>query len=240
VDHSVAGKKTLIIGGSGGIGRQLSLELASRGADLTIHGRTDSPGFRQLCAQTGAKSLVFPLDSSTKRVILEKATECTDILCVAWGPFLSRKLHDTTAAEWENVVSDNLILPGQLVSAVLPGMMARGWGRILLFGGTRTDAVRGFSSNPAYGAAKTALSSLTRSVAEHYGRFGITCNLICPGFVDTEYLTDVQRRELAAKNPDGTLISVKEIVSAAVCLVESPSCNGVLLPVDRGWTPWSV
>jgi len=237
MNQGLRGKKALIIGGSGGIGRQIVLELASRGVALTVHGRTDSAGFRHLCVQTGAKSLIFPLDTSTKHGILEEAVAGTDILCVAWGPFLSKKLHDTTVEQWENLVSNNLILPGQLVSAVLPEMMSRGWGRILLFGGTRTDVVRGFSSNAAYAAAKTALSSLTRSVAENYGCFGITCNLICPGFVDTEYLSDGQRRELALKNSNGSLISTKEIASAAVCLLESPSCNGVLLPIDQGWTP---
>ena len=74
--------------------------------------------------------------------------------------------------EWLTQSYANFAFPGMLVSAVLPHMCASGWGRILLFGGTRTDSVRGFRTNAAYAAAKTGLSSLVKSVALDYALQG--------------------------------------------------------------------
>mgnify|MGYP000918751515 CR=1 FL=1 len=135
------------------------------------------------------------------------------------------------------IVYANLVFPGILVSAVLPHMADRGWGRILLLGGTRTDIVRGFRTNAAYAAAKTGLSSLVKSVALDYASRGITCNAICPGFVDTEYMDDAERETQASKNPDGKLVSVGEIADSALFLLEKSVYNGTILPVDKGWTP---
>jgi len=227
----LAGKRALVVGGSGGIGRSLAEALIAEGATVTAVGRHPVPG---------AESCVVDLDNSAECAIVLSKAFCAEILAVVRGPFLQKPLGGTSREEWESITWANLGFPGALVSAALPAMEKARWGRILLFGGTRTDAVRGFRTNAAYAAAKTGLSSLAKSVAIGYASSGITCNVLCPGFVETEYLDSALKSELAAKNPDGKLISVREVADSALFLLKTPSINGVSLPIDKGWSPFVI
>lgn len=223
-----SGKKALVVGGTGGIGRAISMALQGEGAEVLAVGGHPLDG---------TTFLRVDLDSPENcAIVCSKASEA-DIICCVRGPFLQKEVAATSVDEWNSVVYANLTLPGILVSAALPRMIERSWGRILLMGGTRTDRIRGFRTNAAYAAAKTGLSSLTRSVAHSYASHGITCNCICPGFVDTEYLDEATKTALAAKNPDGALISATEIAEAGIFLLSHPSCNGICLPMDKGWQP---
>jgi NAD(P)-dependent dehydrogenase (short-subunit alcohol dehydrogenase family) len=114
-------------------------------------------------------------------------------------------------------------------------MSGAGWGRILLFGGTGTHVVAGFRTNAAYAGAKTAVSSLVKSVACAYAPAGITCNALLPGFTDTEYLSDSLRQDLKAKIPGGELLTPQEIAQTAEHILCSPGINGALINVDKGW-----
>ena len=228
MESGFGGKKALVVGGTGGIGRALSESLLALDAAVCTVGRHAVPG---------AESCIIDLDNSTECVIVfEKAREA-DILCVVRGPFLQRPLAETTERDWALMAWANLGFPGSLVSAALPAMQSARWGRILLMGGTRTDAVRGFRTNAAYAAAKTGLASLAKSVALEYASYGITCNVVCPGFVDTEYLDAGLKKTLAGKNPDGKLIPAREVAESALFLMKNPVHNGVVLPVDKGWSP---
>ena len=226
VEKQFAGKKAFVVGGTGGLGLAVSRRLQAAGADVVAVGRHHVD-----------KMEIFEinLDIPSSHATLIELVSAADILCVARGPFLQKSLRDTTPDEWEHIVSANLTFPGKLVSASLPGMIAKKWGRILLFGGTRTDSIRGFRTNAAYAAAKTGLASLAKSVALAYANDGITCNVLCPGLSDTEYLDANLRVSLARKNPDGELIGADKIAEAAFFLLSSPECNGVSFPVDKGW-----
>ena len=228
MNGELKGKRALVVGGSGGIGRALADALLAEGAVVTTVGRHAVPG---------ADSCVLDLDIPSKCAIVFDKASSAEILAVMRGPFLQKPLSRTSRDEWAEMTWANLGFPGALVSAALPAMRAAGWGRILLFGGTRTDDVRGFRTNAAYAAAKTGLSSLAKSVSLEYASSGITCNVVCPGFVETEYLDSAQKRELAAKNPDGKLISVEEMAKTALFLLKNEALNGVVLPVDKGWAP---
>lgn len=221
-------KKAVIIGGSGGIGRAITASLLAEGADVCVIGRHPVPE---------TESLVLELDYPENRIIVIEKTRQADILCVVRGPFLQKPLHETTPEEWDRTVASNLAFPGSLVSAALSHMCGTGWGRILLFGGTRTDSIRGFRTNAAYAAAKTGLASLAKSVALEYASRGVSCNVICPGFVGTEYLESDEKKVLAGKNPDGELISVEEIAELALFLMKNALYNGIVVPVDKGWSP---
>lgn len=244
-----AQKKAVVIGGSGGIGAKLSLKLAQEGASVLVHGghnsqklsdlmqtlKTHSPqsAHHQSLVQeiTGDNLAAFPASP-----LMEHVKEA-DILCVAFGPFLQGSLEETTPKQWMDITLLNYTLPGICVSAALPYMKEKRWGRILLFGGTLTHNVKAYRTNAAYGGAKTALCSLVKSTAAQYSSWGITCNGILPGLTETEYQSPQVLSMLAQKNPSGKIIPAETIATAAINLLLVQEINGALLNVDDGWTP---
>lgn len=240
------GKTALVVGGSGGIGAELSLALAQEGAKLVIHGGHKSEKFDLLAKKienlSGKKPemlvhnlLESDFSSLERSELLDAAKNC-DILCVCFGPFVQKSLHETALCDWKNAALFDYALPGVLVSAALPGMMAKKWGRILLFGGTGTSFREEFSTNAAYAGAKSGLNVLTASVAAFYAEYGITCNLICPGFTETEYLSERLKSELSKKMPMETMIKSSSIAEIALFLLKNADINGATLRSDRGWS----
>jgi NAD(P)-dependent dehydrogenase (short-subunit alcohol dehydrogenase family) len=137
-------------------------------------------------------------------------------------------------ADWRDLALGNLVLPGTLVSLALPGMKRRGFGRILLFGGTNTGTIRGFTSTAVYSAAKTALGALAKSAAREAGPWGVTCNLLCPGLTGTEYLDDKALAYNAEHSPGGISLRPEDIARAALAILENPRINGAIIPIDQG------
>jgi len=230
-----------VVGGSGGIGAETAVALAALGADLVVHGGSSEERLEATLdriRESGAVASGFlaRLDTFADAGPVFERIAGADILVVAHGPFLQAPLHETTAADWERLAAMDLALPGALVSAALPGMRARGWGRVLLFGGTRTELPRAFKTNAAYAACKTGLSSLARSVAAEYAGDGVACLLACPGFVDTEYLSPAFRSAYTAKAPRGRLTPAPALGAwlARLLADEPPLWNGAVLTLDEG------
>jgi 3-oxoacyl-[acyl-carrier protein] reductase len=234
-----SGRKALVIGGSGGIGREVALALAGRGARLTVHGGSSPERLERtlgdIRAMGGeAEGFLCPADlPGAAERILARAPD-PDILVCAWGPFKRGALEALDADFWETMVFGNLVFPGTIVSLALCGMIARGWGRILLFGGTNTDTIRGFATTAAYSAAKTALGVIAKSAAKTAGNRGITCNVICPGLTDTEYLDENKRAYNRERSPCGRALSPAEIALGALGILENPGINGAVVPIDQG------
>lgn len=248
MDKLFSKRTALVIGGSGGIGRAVALGLAQEGCRLIIHGghsRERLEGTLK-AVQTIQTNLGIPLDEQQHRVLLQPLTSPdsipaileqvprVDILVHAYGPFLRKDLSRLTALDWDFLTKVNLALPGALVSAYLGLMLEQQWGRILLFGGTNTDSIRGFISTTAYSAAKTGLGVLAKSVARVGGACNVTCNLICPGMTDTEYLDEEARRYAREKAPDGILLSCEDISAIALGILKNPIINGTIITVDKG------
>jgi 3-oxoacyl-[acyl-carrier protein] reductase len=234
-----SGRKALVIGGSGGIGREMALALAERGARLAVHGgnsRERLEGTLGVIRALGgeAEGFLCPADvPGAAERIMARAPD-PDILVCAWGPFKRGALETLDVHFWETMVFCNLAFPGAIVSLALCGMMKRGWGRILLFGGTNTDTIRGFTSTAAYSAAKTALGVIAKSAAKTAGKRGVTCNVICPGLTDTEYLDEEARAYNRERSPLGKALSPAEIALGALGILENPAINGAVVPVDQG------
>jgi NAD(P)-dependent dehydrogenase (short-subunit alcohol dehydrogenase family) len=242
---ALGGRRALVVGGSGGIGRAISLELGREGASLIVHGGGRRERLDSVLAELGrlgspAEGFLLELDGvpgCVERFISDLSRlGRIDILVVAFGPFLRKELGETAASDWERLALLDLALPGALASALLPGMAARGWGRILLLGGTRTDAIRAYTSNAAYAAAKTGLAVLAKSLAVEGAPSGVGSVLVCPGLVDTEYLSESDRSALRVHSPIGRLISTKEVAAAAVGLIAADPClaSGSVVTLDCG------
>ncbi len=242
------GKRALVVGGSGGIGAAVAEALAARGADLVIHGGSSAAALeRALAAARAAREGKGRSKASIEgflqviarpRDIMDRLPSIgnLDILVCAFGPFLRAGLHETGGGDWERMALLDLALPGALASALLPSMCAGGYGRMLFFGGTRTDAIRAYSSNAAYAAAKTGLAVLVKSVAAEYADRNVGAFLLCPGFVDTELMSTALRIELESRAPRGHLIDARAVAAFGVELLaaDPPLASGGVINLDGG------
>lgn len=214
-------KNAVVIGGTSGIGFELAKILCKNECSVCVSGRHDpcEQGLEFIPADfTGGH-----LDLDEFPPLREKLCKA-DILCVSYGPFVQKPLHLTTAQDWQTLALYDYALAGMAVSSVLPGMMERKFGRIVLFGGTRTESVRSYKTNAAYAGAKTAISVLVKSVSAEYRKYGVTCNAVLPGFVN------------GAKDKSDA-VSAHSVAQSAFSLIQNENLNGVLLNVDRGWQP---
>jgi len=235
----LSGRKALVIGGTGGIGRAVALALAEKGAELTIHGgssveRLDNT--LKAVRKMGAKAdgFLLEIDSPAAAEEIIKRYPDPDILVCAWGPFKRGKLKDLDREFWQKMTENNLIFPGILVSLAIKGMIKRKWGRILLFGGTNTDTIRGFTSTAAYSAAKTALGVIAKSAAKSAGSSGVSCNVLCPGLTDTEYSSPELLRYNREKSPGGSPLKPEDLAKTAIGILLNPCLNGIIIPADNG------
>ena len=218
-------KQVLIFGGTSGIGKELACLLSERGMSVTVTGTSSCSvelpqNVRVL--PVAAEQLMNAQMQSSVPALQEfyDTLESCDLLCVSYGPFVSKPVHQTSLAEWTTVALYDYALPGMLVSRALNGMIKRKFGRILLFGGTRTDTIRPCKTNAAYAGAKTGLSVLVKSVAACYADSGITCNAVLPGFV-----TSV---------PDGQeSVTAVSVAREALHLLDSKDLNGNLVTVGN-------
>jgi len=258
-----AGKRALIVGGTGGIGRAVALGLAKKGAAVTITGANSPDRLESALGELNATSNTLKnfvpsclcvgssqdnathsgflcriggpdgLSPEDAAAFILKKTDC-DILVLAWGPFIRQPLHETKPQEWRDMAENNLIFPGIMVSFVLSDMIKKGWGRILLFGGTNTAGIRGFLSTAAYSAAKTALGVLAKSAARSAGKYGVACNVLCPGLTETEYTGAEERLYYRKKSPGGKALTPEEVSACALAVLENSAINGTIIPVDKG------
>lgn len=234
-------RSTLVVGGSGGIGAAVSRALATRGVRLRIHGGHDSEALEAVAEQCDAASgrrpeSILAMLNSTQDVRELLGDEPPEILVVAFGPILWQGLAESSAADWESMTTQNLALPGALISACLPRMTERGFGRIVLFGAARGDMSPASMEAPAYTAAKSGLVSLVRSVGRYGARANIACNLVCPGYVDTEYLSSEQRARFANRSRSGHLTQSVDIAHtvAWLCAQERPVVTGAVINSGEG------
>lgn len=233
--------RALVIGGSGGIGRAVSYALAAQGASIICHGGHNQDKLDRVVTYIRdhggkARGLLVPLERPTDLLPHLDSLGGVDILVAALGPISYASLAETDHVTWQQMVDLNLVLPGILVSRYLPAMVAAGWGRIVLFGGPHGDTLRGFRTIAAYGAAKTGLTSLCKSAAQQTNGQNVAVNLIAPGYVDTEYLSAVQRKKLAGKSPRGELIPPERVARLVnqLVLAEEPDMNGAVITLDQG------
>lgn len=241
MEKFLEGRSALIVGGSGGIGGAVSVALARCGARLHVHGGHDRDRLERVIglareAGSAADGLLLELSGHRDADRLVEFAPDVDVLVCSFGPYAESSVEGTTGADWERMVSLNLTLPGALISAVIRGMVTRKYGRIIVFGAPHGDEGRGYRRIAAYAAAKQGLGSLVRSVALQYAEHDIRCNMICPGYVDTEYYDRTRAESIAATRPGGRLISTAEIAGLVIHLLrtESDAINGAIIPIDQG------
>ncbi len=192
------GKRALITGGGRGIGRAIALAFAAEGADVAVAARTDSE-IEAVAAEVegmGRKGAALKCDvgihQEVERVVKETDSRLggIDILVANAGMMEHAPVTELTDEMWEEAIRVNLSSVFWAVRAVIDPMAARGWGRVIAV--SSVSGKVGGANRSAYHAAKHGVLGFVRSVALEFADRGVTVNAICPGFVETQMVTDAR------------------------------------------------
>ena len=227
----------LITGGGTGIGAAIAARLSEMGARITVVGRRPEPLEEVADGLDGAQPVPFDVtDEAAVEEGLKTATERfgpVDVLINNAGAADSSPFTRTTPDAWRAMLDVNLTGVFLMSRAVLPGMVERGWGRIVSI--ASTAGLKGYAYVAAYCAAKHGVIGMTRSLALEVAQKGVTVNAVCPGYTETELLSesvenivdktgvseDEARAQLLESNPQGRFVSPEEVAEAAAWLMSS-------------------
>lgn len=188
------GRNALVTGGGGGIGREIALALAAEGANVVINdygvkvdgtsptampaekvaeeirkmGGRAATNFGNVASFKDAEKMVKEVVDNFGRI---------DILCNIAGILRDRMVFNMSEEEWDGVINVHLKGSFNTIRHATPLMRQQRYGRII---NVTSDAWRGTVGHCNYGAAKGGLTSLTYAIARELGRYGVTCNAICP------------------------------------------------------------
>ena len=237
----LTGKRALVTGASGGIGREIAKALAQAGARLALSG-TRVSALEEVANEIGGAA-VLPCNLSDLAAVdklvsqAEAALGGLDILVNNAGMTRDNLFMRMKDEEWDEVLAVNLTAAFHLTRAALRGMMKQRFGRII-----NISSVVGVVGNPGqgnYAASKAGLIGMGKSLAQEVASRNVTVNAIAPGFVTsamTAELNDRQMEAILPKIPVGRLGTPAEIAAAALFLASSEASyiTGQTLNVNGG------
>lgn len=269
---ALTGRTALVTGGMTGQGLAIALALAANGANVaagsfvgaaaragdaaaypeeaeitSVRHSLDAFGIRVFAGHLDVRD-----EESIRSFVSGAEAQCgmIDILVNAAGTTAEQPVCGHTDALWHKIIETNLTGAFRMTRAVLPGMIARGWGRIINIGSTA--ATVGWKDNPAYCASKAGLLGLTRCVALEGAPHGVSCVMISPTWVETELMRrnvdqliaregkgrtrEDAMAEIAAANPQQRIIQPGEVASLAayLCRDDARGINAENIQISGG------
>lgn len=269
----LTGRSAVITGGLTGQGYAIADALAAEGANVAVGSYVGEPEgragdaaaypdpaviveVRQRLAVRDVKVFAGHLDVRDNAVIAsfvaaaESSCGPADILVNAAGTTAEQPILGHSDELWLKILDTNLTGAFRMIRALLPGMIARNWGRIINIGSTAASV--GWKDNPAYCASKSGLLGLTRCVALEGAAHGISCAMISPTWVETELMQrnvaqlvarEGNRRtvaeamaEIAEQNPQKRIIQPSEVaaLTAFLCRPEAQGITGENIQITGG------
>jgi NAD(P)-dependent dehydrogenase (short-subunit alcohol dehydrogenase family) len=237
-----------VTGGGSGIGTAVAEALAAAGARLTLVGRDEARLRERACALPDARALVCDVtDEDAVRRACDDAGP-VDLLVNNAGAATSAPLHRTTLADFRRLLDVNVTGAFLCCRGLVPGMRARGFGRIVNV--ASVAGLRGYAYVSAYCASKHALVGLTRALARELVRDGVTVNAVCPAYTETPMLeravtgvaAQTGRDEEAAlgailrESGQERVVQPDQVASAVVwlCLPQQGAVTGETLVISGG------
>lgn len=243
-----ARRAALITGAGRNIGRACALGLAEDGFDVAINGSSDRAAAEKVAAEAatlGARTLVVMGDvgrpDDCKRIADAAIAQfgAVDVLINNAAVRPGKPFLEASEDEWRRVMSVDLDAAVWLTRACLPGMLQKGWGRVINF--TGMNAMAGHGGRASVSVAKHGVWGLTKSLAKEFGANGITVNAISPGPIaaddanQKEY-SSAQRQQTVGRVPVGRMGTPIEVAAAARLLASEAGAyiNGQMIQVNGG------
>jgi len=253
----LAGRRAVVTGATSGIGLGIARALAAAGAEVVLNSFTETAEdhalARAIAAEFGVPARYVRADMADPadcRALIAAAGGC-DILVNNAGIQHVAPVESFPPGTWDRILAINLSSAFHTTAAALPGMKAKGWGRIV-----NIASAHGLTASPykaAYIAAKHGLVGLTKTVALEVAGQGITANAICPGYVLTPLVEaqipeqmkvhgmdreTVIREVMLLRQPSRQFATTEQIGGTAVflCSPAADQITGTTISVDGGWT----
>jgi 3-hydroxybutyrate dehydrogenase len=255
------GKTAVITGSTSGIGLTIARAFAEDGAHVVLNGFGEPAEIARMQAAIASDFKVqadySPADMSKPAEIAEMIRSAeskfgsVDILFNNAGVQYVAPIEEFPVEKWDQIIAINLSAAFHAIRAVVPGMKARKWGRIV-----STASAHSLVASPfkvAYVSAKHALAGLTKTVALELATFGVTVNCISPGYVWTPLVErqipdtmkarnmtaeQVKRDVMLAAQPTKEFVTVEQVAALAryLCSDAAASITGTNVSIDGGWT----
>jgi NAD(P)-dependent dehydrogenase (short-subunit alcohol dehydrogenase family) len=236
--EDLVGTKALVTGATSGIGRAAAVRLARDGAEVIVHGRSEQRGAEAVeeILQAGGAAQFIGADLSDVADIgrLAEMAGDVDVLVNNAGSAWFGPSADLDIATFDALFANNVRAPYFLVSAIAPGMAAKGSGSIINIGSMAGEV--GMVGGAAYGATKATLDSMTRSWAAEFSPSGVRVNTIASGPV----YTAIQPRDVTAAVGSTTLLdraAEPEEIAELIVFLASPRSSyitGATIAADGG------
>ncbi len=254
------GKNALVTGSTSGIGLGIAHALAAKGANIILNGFGDAAEIEALKIHLsqihGVRAIHHHADMASPEQIESMMRECgqhfgpIDILVNNAGIQHVANIEDFPAEKWDAIIAINLSSAFHTIRFALPGMKARGWGRIINI--ASAHGLVASAQKSAYVAAKHGIIGLTKVVALENAHYNITCNAICPGWVLTPLVQkqvndraaqqrisveEAKRALLSEKQPSQEFVTPEQIgaLSVFLCSEEAAQVRGAAWNIDGGW-----